>query len=251
MRAATSILVAWLLAAGGCADPEYDASTPQAAVDSMRQMIADGRAERLAGLLHIEARDMAFDDGVTEASAIRDVLEKAGDMFGRLYRVAFKIRDRFPGEAARELESAENRLQRPGDPVPNLARFLADPFGLLDEQSQRLTVEDLSDGTAAILVDGKPALGGVGLLLREIDGAWKIDIPIQLLQEWRPNTRHEWAVLASMMLSLENSLKDFERELDEGRFPTLEQAGRRAGRILGESVVIQALLYRGMKDQAD
>src|SRR5262245_52707312 len=60
----------------GCSKPEYDTSTPDAALDSMYRMIADGRPELLGTLVYIPARDITFDDGVTEASAILNVTEK-------------------------------------------------------------------------------------------------------------------------------------------------------------------------------
>jgi hypothetical protein len=128
-------------------------------------------------------------------------------------------------------------------------RFMIDPLGLLDEQRSRLTVEDLGDGTAALLIDGKPVLG-FGLQMRDIDGTWKVDVPIDLLRDYRPNTREEWSVLASMMLSMENALMAFEDELAGGKFRDLNHASRRAGRLLGERVVVQAIIYSNMKKHA-
>jgi len=50
-----------------------------------------------------------------------------------------------------------------------------------------------------------------------------------------------------MMLAVENSLADFEREIDEDGFRDLDHAGERAGRLLGESVVVQSIIYASMK----
>jgi hypothetical protein len=76
-------------------------------------------------------------------------------------------------------------------------------------------------------------------------------VPIELVQsnEYWPQTRHEWAVLASIMLGVENSLSMFEGELDKGRFKTLDQASERVGRLLGESVIVQSVIYASMKDK--
>lgn len=246
------MLLALLL--GGCSDPEYDVSTPEAALEAMHQMARDGRADLMSRMIFIEARDITFDDGVTEASAIREVIDKAGAMLGRLYRVAQQLRERFPAEmeaAAREAQSGQRSEGLFGGDNRQLARFMTDPFGLLSEQRARLSTEDLGDGTAAVLLDGKPMFGGLGLLMREVDGAWKIDIPISLLRDYRPSTRHEWAVLASLMLGLENSLKQFEDELDDGRLRNLAQASERAGRLLFESAAVQVFLYRAMKEQRE
>lgn len=231
-----------------CSKPQYDTSSPQAALDSMYKIIEESRPELLGSLVYIQPRSITFDDGVTEASAIDNVTEKSGDMFGSLFRVAKKLRDRFPEDVSKELSAAGPSIKI-DDTGFNPTRFLADPFGLLDQQRSRITVEDLGDGTAAILIDGKPAFG-VGLQMKDVDGQWKVDVPIDLLQDWRPDTRYEWSVLASMMLSMENALKAFEKELDENQFRDLEQASRRVGRLLGERVFVQVMIYQGMKANA-
>jgi hypothetical protein len=234
-----------------CSDPEFDASTPQAALEAMEQVVREERPNLLTRYIHIPARDITFSDGVTEASAIDEVLEKAAGMLEQLYRVAMMLRERFPDEVAAETEQLGGTARGRGLIAGNVSRFLTDPFGLVEQHRDRLTAEDLGDGTAAILIDGEPAFGGLGLQMREVDGAWKIEIPVHLLQEYRPETRHEWAVLASLMLSLEHGLDDFEQELESGRILSLTQAGQRAGRLLGESVVVQAILYQSMKDRRE
>lgn len=251
MRSSRTVMAAGLALAaallGGCSKPQYDTSTPQAALDSMYQMIADKRSDMLGEMIYIQPRDITFSDGVTEASAIGNVIDKTGDMLGRLYRVAEKLHQRFPDEINREVSQAKIASRRNG--FEEFGRFLADPFGLMDQQRQRLSVEDLGDGTAAVLVDGKPAFG-VGMQMRDVDGHWKIEIPIDLMQKYRPNTREEWSVVANMMLSLEKSLTAFESELDRGDFRDLQQASARAGRLLGERGFVQAIIYQAMKDKS-
>ena len=83
----------------GCSKPEYDTATPQAALDSMYKMIEDGRPELLGSMAYIEPRSITFDDGVTESSAIGNVTDKAGDMLGRLFRVAKKLLNLLDGHA--------------------------------------------------------------------------------------------------------------------------------------------------------
>lgn len=244
----------------GCSKPQYDSSTPQAALDSMYKMIADGHPEMLGTMIHIEPRDRAYADGVTEASAIAEVTGKAGQMLGQLYRVAGKLRDRYPDQALKEVASAQARIakgpRKPGEPrgrpeddLDFVGRFLADPFGLMDQNRSRVSVEDLGDGTAAVLIDGKPVLG-LGLQMKDVNGAWKVNIPIELLQKYRPDTREEWTVLAKMMLSIENALTAFETELDRGDFRDLAEASNRAGRLLGERMVVQGLIYQVMKENS-
>lgn len=243
-----SVVIALSLVFRGCSEPEYDRSTPEAAIDSLHQMILDERAERIATLIHIQPREeMIFEDGVTEASAIEDVREKAGDMLEQLFRVAKKLRKRFEDEIETEV-SGEGNVGDAFGIGPWIARFLTNPFGLLEEQKQRLTAIDLGDGTAALQIDGETHSF---LQLVEVDGEWHINLPVELLDEYRPNTRHEWAVVASMMLAIENSLNDFEQELDDDTFRSLAHAGERAGRMLGESMIVQGLIYRLMKDKDD
>ena len=109
-------------------------------------------------------------------------------------------------------------------------------------------VEDMYDGTAAVLIDDEPAFGGFLSMIETGDG-WRIALPVQYAQssEFWPQTRYEWSVIASMMLAIENSLSDFEREIDRDGFRSLAHASERAGRLLGESVVVQSVIYGMMK----
>ena len=48
MQRGWALLMATMLVMVGCEKPQYDTSSPQAALDSMKKMIADGRPEMLA-----------------------------------------------------------------------------------------------------------------------------------------------------------------------------------------------------------
>ena len=240
-------------ALAGCGKPEYDTSTPTKALDAMAAMVVDGRPEGLPNLLEIRARDVTFDDGVTEASAIQDVKDKAGQMLAQLWRVSAKIKARFPKELAEEgakaVDTGVEKAREFGFDFRGLAKqVLGDPLGFLVEQRTRVTAEDLGDGTAAILIDDEPAWGGVVMMV-ETDDGWKVNVPVEALRanEYWPDTRHEWAVIASMMLGIENSLTDFESEFDDGKIRSLREAGERVGRLVGESVVVQSVIYAMMK----
>ena len=86
------------LAVTGCKKPKYDTSTPDLAIDAMARMLKDGRPELLPTMVDIEARDITFPDGVTEASAIEDVKRKTGDMLAQLWRVSKKLKTWFPAD---------------------------------------------------------------------------------------------------------------------------------------------------------
>jgi len=240
----------------GCADPEYDLSTPEKALDAASRMVEEGRADLLPQLIDLKPRDITFDDGVTEASAIEDVKGKLGEMLGRLWRVSTKLNERFEADVRKELERAAAKAKEAaGAPAPGgpdigevLSGFMVDPFRFLKDGRERLSAEDLSDGTAALLWDDEPVFGGA-ISMVESDEGWKFTFPAEVVQgsEFWPQTRQEWAVVASMMLGIENSLKDFESELDRDAFRSLQQASERVGRILAESVAVQSIIYAGMK----
>ena len=111
-----------------------------------------------------------------------------------------------------------------------------------------MEILDLGDGTAAILWDDEPALGGFVAMI-ETDEGWRASVPIELVRdtEYWPNTRYEWSVIASMLLSIENGLEDFENQVANDEFKSLSQAAAGAGRLLGESVVVQGIIYGMMK----
>lgn len=233
----------------GCGSDSIDTSTPQKAIDAIVAMIQEGHPEGLPGMIEIPARDVTFDDGVTEASAIGNVKDKAGDMLKQLWRVSGKVKTRFAAELAKETNAGLNFAAGEGFDYRAIAKqVLGDPLGFLVVQKDRLTVEDMGDGTAAILIDGEPALGGLISMVETGEG-WRVRLPIESLRtnKYWPDTRHEWSVVASMMLGIENSLNDFEGEFDEGKIRSLREAGERVGRLVGESVVAQSVIYAMMK----
>lgn len=242
-----AICAALGLALAGCSRPKYDTSTPEALLNSMQAAVKDGRLEDLPQFIEISARDIRFADGVTEASAIADVKKKLSDMLGQLGRVSRKLKPL----AEKDRKKTKTEIDRLSDRFgfgPIVENIMTDPFKVLDESRDKLSAEDLGDGTAALTFDGKPIAGGFVALV-ETGSGWRATVPIELVQsnEYWPQTRHEWAVIASLMLAMENSLAMFESELDSGKFKTLDQASERVGRLLGESVIVQSVIYASMK----
>jgi len=250
-RALAMLLLAALVTLGGCKKPRYDSSTPALAVDAMAQMVKDGRPELLPTMIDIEAREVTFSDGVTETSAINDVKKKTGDMLAQLWRVSKKLKAKYPRDVEKELSKGGTWATRSGFGDVFTA-VMADPFGWLDANRSRLVVEDLGDGTAAFSIDGKQVLGGT-LAMRETPDGWRISVPVNLIRGsgYFPETREEWAVLAYMMIAVENALGDFENELDTGKFKNLSAASERAGRMIAESAVAQGIIFAMMKQKGD
>ena len=241
-----SLICVCLLLLVACKRPAYDTSTPEATLDAAVAMVQGQDATSLPMLIEIPARDVTFDDGVTEASAIAEVKAKAGQMLQRLIRVARALRERFPREVEREVQAATRKKSR-GVRDVSLA-ILADPGAWLASQRPRLAATDLGDGTAALTLDGEPLFAGV-LSMVETPEGWRLRMPVELVREneYWPDTRHEWSVIASMMLAVENALIDFERDLDGGKIASLDAAAARVGRLVGESVVVQSIIYASMK----
>lgn len=246
-----SILACVLGAALGCKKPKFNTSTPEDMLDAATEMVAQNHAEYLPTLLDIPARDITFDDGVTEASAIDEVKLKAGDMLARLVRVAGELRDRFPKQVDKEIKIVLGKGRNAS--VRDIAvAAIADPAAWLTAQRALLTATDLGDETAALNFDGQPIFAGALTLTQTADG-WRVRFPIELVRssKYWPDSREEWAIVASMMLAVENALKDFERDLNSGSIKNLDAASSRVGRLIGESVVAQSIIYSMMKREGD
>ena len=245
------ILACVLGAALGCKKPKFNTSTPEDMLDAATEMVAQNHAEYLPTLLDIPARDITFDDGVTEASAIDEVKLKAGDMLARLVRVAGELRDRFPKQVDKEIKIVLGKGRNAS--VRDIAiAAIADPAAWLTAQRALLTATDLGDATAALNFDGQPIFAGA-LTLTQTSEGWRVRFPIELVRssKYWPDSREEWAIVASMMLAVENALKDFERDLNSGSIKNLDAASSRVGRLIGESVVAQSIIYSMMKREGD
>lgn len=241
-----SIVATLAVVALGC-EANLETGTPEATLDTAMRLVEEGRIDRLPYLIHLDARPVTYADGVTEASAIEDVRSKLSDMLGQLARVSSKLKERFPGDFKSEGDAAR-RITQGSDFGAQVSEVILDPFAFLREQRDRLAAEDLGDGTAALSLDDEPVAGGLVSMV-ETDEGWRFTVPTELARasEFWPESRHEWAVIASMMLAIENSLDEFEQQLDAGDFRDLDHAGERVGRLLGESVVVQSVIYATMK----
>ena len=245
------VLACVLSAALGCKKPKFNTSTPEDMLDAATEMVVKNQAQYLPTLLDIPARDVTFDDGVTEASAIEEVKTKAGDMLARLVRVAGELRDRFPKQVDKEIKIVLSKGRKAS--VRDIAiAAIADPATWITAQRALLSATDLGDETASLQFDGQPIFAGALTLTQTSDG-WRVRFPVELVRssKYWPDSREEWAVVASMMLAVENALKDFERDLNSGAIKNLDAASSRVGRLIGESVVAQSIIYAMMKRDGD
>ncbi len=245
------VLACVLGAVLGCKKPKFNTSTPEDMLDAATEMVVKNQAQYLPTLLDIPARDVTFDDGVTEASAIEEVKTKAGDMLARLVRVAGELRDRFPKQVEKEIKIVLSKGRKASARDIAIAA-IADPATWITAQRALLSATDLGDETASLQFDGQPIFAGALTLTQTSDG-WRVRFPVELVRssKYWPDSREEWAVVASMMLAVENALKDFERDLNSGAIKNLDAASSRVGRLIGESVVAQSIIYAMMKRDGD
>ena len=71
---------------GGCGGADYDTPTPESVMVVAGTMVDNGDADQLPSLIEIAPRDIEFEDGVTEASAIAEVKAKLMTMEQERYQ---------------------------------------------------------------------------------------------------------------------------------------------------------------------
>ena len=106
LRRLAAIAVPVLLA--GCGGSEYDTPTPESVMVVAGAMVGNGDADQLPSLIEIAPRDIEFEDGVTEASAIAEVKEKLSELLGRLWLVGEELQRQFPDET---LDTLDDRIR--------------------------------------------------------------------------------------------------------------------------------------------
>lgn len=239
--AALSVLLLLTALSTGC-KKRYQQDSAQAVVDSARQMVADGRADRLTELIYADNADM------------RRLLDNVGGLLGSLQDLALAVQEAYPDEVADlrrdALEAAERgeaddvltrvftgarSRQRTGDPgdIINtvMLSIMVDPYAFLAENESRLTSVSIADDMAALQWDGKPIFGPmVGLTMRETDGKWQVVLPTHLpfVSEVLKDSDMQ-QMIGDFIVTLENAIDDVRADVESGEARTLEQAASHAG----------------------
>ncbi|MBL0921282.1 MAG: hypothetical protein IBJ10_04035 [Phycisphaerales bacterium] len=238
--------LALLIARPNRPDVPLRTDSPDALIDSAFAVVQAGRADLLADLLHAPSDDF------------RLVLNQLGVLLYDLQRLGDSLAERYPAEIQSIREqgasaggaAAVAALQRGGGVGDRaLRRILADPFGWARESRERITTASLGDDSAAVLVDGAPALG-VGILMRRENGRWWIELPLGFpqVQRYMPQTPEEHQVLGSMIKVIDNAILDLKKDIDDGRCANLEQAAELAGEKAFGPLIMCAIAYdRAMK----
>jgi hypothetical protein len=244
----------------------YPQGTPQEVLTSARAMVLKGDANRLPDLIY------ADDDNM------RAFLNELGQVLGSLQALALAVAETYPEEIAAlrtEADSAaksghassfiqrlagqagmSRRARRAQDPqesrklFDNAAKELfADPYGWIERSEGRLSVQTITDDTAAILWDNKPVFG-VGLTMRADGDKWYIALPTTApgISRVIPKTDEAWEVMGSLMDVFDNTIKDLTKDVRAGRAAKLDDLARTAGEKAFIPAAIVVLAYGKVLD---
>lgn len=253
--AAIAGLVLILSAPKGEEPFEFSQATPADVIASAKRMVTEGRADLLTELIWAE------DD------AMRRLYRNIGGVLGSLQGVALAAADAYPDEiqqirdealeAAKEGRSSNifaravggarsrgsaSRFSQSDDPLNDvLQSVLADPYGWLERNVDRLTTVPISDDMVALMWDDKPILPPMGMVLqRKPDDKWYLVLPTHLpmVKEVLPKTDDEYKVWASVLMVFQRAFDDLRDDIESGKIPNLDRAAEEAGK----KVVVPAML---------
>jgi len=214
------------------AERPLELDSPEAVLDEAMAVVEAGRADRLADLIHAETPEM------------RAALDALGRLLGDLQDLGETLQSRFP----EKVEALRSGGVDPGAAAGGsgfasmfgglgtgagnrrLAAALADPFGWLQRARGRLSVAPLTDDTAAVQVDGRPAFG-VGLTMMRTEDGWRITPPLHVppVSTYAPQSPEEWSILTSMILTVDAAVVDVQKSVRRGEARDLGDAARLAG----------------------
>lgn len=242
---------------------EYSQATPEDVLASAIQMVRDGNTDRIS--------DLIYADNVE----YRTTLTRLGHLFGTMQGLGKAMAAAFPKEVTAARDRLKSEMEGNGEGIatalmtanPNgplkfdrpkneaetrereqqfqdfVTRLFADPFGWLDAGSARLSVERIADDAAVVKFDKEPLLGGV-LTIRQYDGRWWFVLPLNLpgVNQYTPQTRNEWAIVASLIKVADNALGELRDDVNAGKAPTV----KRVSELAGEKAFIPAAIVFGM-----
>lgn len=249
-----SIVIAIVVFQFATREKTYSQATPEDVLASMIQMVKDGNAERISDMIYADTPEM------------RSALSRLGGLFDSMQNVGKAVNEKFPKEVAqlRErvkqeaasaggsdgilslLQNARPQPPRPGQTaVPRTAadrrarerqfqdlasRIMADPFGWLQEGAGRLSVLKIADDTAVLRLDEQPVLGGI-ITMRQREGRWWLMLPLNLpgVNQFAPQTKYEWAIIASLMKVGENAMNELAKDVRAGKAGTIDGVAQLAG----------------------
>ncbi|MCW5756179.1 MAG: hypothetical protein KIT54_02985 [Phycisphaeraceae bacterium] len=253
-------IVAAALLLPGC-KRQYSQESPEALLDSARQMVLDGNARRLSELVLSQSDGEAL------------VVDRLGRTMGALQRLGTAVNNAFPLEVERIRQQADqaaasgeiNSLigraltaqggvargapravrdqQRMRQGVDGVVReLLADPYGWLERHGDKLQPLRITDDLVALTWQDKPVLG---LRLVEQDGKWYFQLPLDLpaLRRFLPQNDAEFEIWGELVASIHNVLLDLAIEVEQGKHKSLESVAATAGEYALPTAIMVMIAY--------
>jgi hypothetical protein len=244
------VAIALGVALGGCSDPSLPQDTPEATIQTASRLIQDNNARKLPRLIDAESPDM------------RRLLDRFGVLLGNIQTLAAEAQRAFPDETAKLRASAEETAKtqasnpkaqsglagllgpmaggqrgRGPDKAREQAaqdlvkRLFTDPYAWLRDNSGRLTTTPLSDDAVGLMWDGKPIVPGIGITMTKRDGKWYFAIPqnVPVVSAYLPRDENGFKVWGSLIVIIDNTVKELIADLRGGRVRTLDELSRKAG----------------------
>ncbi|MDX2119169.1 MAG: hypothetical protein SFY96_13395 [Planctomycetota bacterium] len=248
--ATCGILLTTLL--GACSDPSMPQDSPEATIKTASKLIQDNKAKLLPRLIDADSPDM------------RRLLDRFGVLLGNVQTLAAEAQRAFPDEVKKLRESAEQSAKaaannpkaqsglaslfggmgggqggnrRGPDKEREKAaqdlvnRLFTDPYAWLRDNADRLSTTPLSEDAVGLLWDGKPIIPGIGLTMTRRDGKWYFAVPqnIPLVSAYLPHDANGYKVWGSLIVIVDNMVKELIADLRAGRVRTLDELSRKAG----------------------
>jgi len=233
-----------------CDGRSYDQSDAQAVVDSLAKMLEKGDVGKIPTLIYAE------DDQK------RLMLDRCGYLLDRLQNLSDSIKETYPDEVDELLNKAKEtaeekvaeegrRRDRESQWMSQFGQLMTDPFGVLEEQMQRVEVVVLDDERSAVTFDGKPAFGGIGLMIRQgEDNKWYFELPqtLPVLGAKMPQTEQEWQILGAMLKTIAKGIEWAEDDIESGDCETLDEVWRDVMENTWPGLAMQYLVYEQALD---
>ena len=223
----------------------YEHGTPEQMLEAAKQMVLDGRADRVPELVWTDWPDM------------RRLLDEAGRLMGAMQRLADTVQRRYPDEiaemrtraeaAARDGKAAtffsgmleQNRGRRREqfsagrDEIyqmfnDTMHTLLSDPYAWLTSNEEKLRAVAYTDEDASLMWDGKPV---PGVAIRTHDDKWYFDLPMEILNSSgaMPRTPDEWQMYGYLIVNVRQMAEDLEAEVARGEHPDMRSVVNAAG----------------------
>jgi hypothetical protein len=253
----TGPLLAGAAGSWGCGN-HYSQANPDDVLASARAMVENNDVHRLPDLFYAESKEMrrlltqsgsvlrslqalalelhrAFPEEIAAIRAQAEEAAQRGDATGFVGRMIGGQRGGAPMRIGRRGNQRTVEVgTSPGDRRQafndSMKELFADPYGWLERSEGRLSTQYIADDMAAIMWDGKPAFG-VGMLMKEEAGKWYLMLPTTFPGSGQlfPSTPEMWEIAGSLIVALDNAIKDTHREVRAGKHRSLQDLSHSVG----------------------